>query len=420
MPVKSSACHPEQVRFIPIHNIYKRSYLVISVKESTSQPVDLIAPHGGKLVNRVVPSDQAKELAQKAKEYPQISVPERTLADIEMIAIGGFSPLEGFLNEEDYRNVVFDMKLTNGSLWTIPITLSTDAETRKKLAVGKPAAILVNGEIVAVLHVESIYSYDKKAEAKSVFKTEDDKHPGVQAVYAQGDVLVGGRLEALRLQQHDDFPQYNLTPRDTRRAFQERGWKTVVGFQTRNPIHRAHEFITKCALEIVDGLLIHPLVGATKKGDIPADVRMACYEVLIKNYYPQSRVMLAINPSNMYYAGPREAVLHALVRQNYGCTHFIVGRDHAGVGNYYGTYEAQELIKRFTRDELAITPLCFENSFWCKRTGGMATSKTSPSGPEEQVNLSGTQVREMLAAGKIPPVEFTRPEVAQILINSMK
>jgi sulfate adenylyltransferase len=261
---------------------------------------------------------------------------------------------------------------------------------------------------------------DKKKEARLVYKTEDDRHPGVSAVYARPDYLVGGKIDVFKGPVHEEFPQYNLTPRDTRRLFNQKGWKTVVGFQTRNPIHRAHEYITKVALETVDGLLIHPVVGATKKGDIPADVRMKCYEVLIKNYYPQNRVILAINPSNMFYAGPREAVLHALVRQNYGCTHFIVGRDHAGVGSYYATYEAQELLKSFSREEIAITPVCFENSFWCKKSGSMATNKTTNSSESERISLSGTQVRNMLAAGQLPPPEFSRPEVAQILIDSMK
>jgi sulfate adenylyltransferase len=371
-------------------------------------------------MNRLTPQNEAAALLQKAKSFPQIPIPETLLADIEMIAIGGFSPLEGFMNEDDYTSVVNHLKLAHGTVWPIPIVLGVTEAVKNTLKPGHPAALVFNGEIQAVLHVEDIYQADKKKEARLVYKTEEDKHPGVAAVYARPDFLVGGKIDVLKVQPHNDFPSYNMTPRDTRRMFKERGWKTVVAFQTRNPIHRAHEYITKTALEIVDGLLIHPLVGATKKGDIPADVRMRCYEVLLENYYPKDRVILSINPSNMFYAGPREAILHALIRQNYGCTHFIVGRDHAGVGSYYGTYEAQELIKSFSRQELNITPLCFENSFWCKKNGGMATNKTTNSQEQDRINLSGTQVRDMLVAGKLPPPEFSRPEVAQILIDSMK
>jgi len=393
---------------------------VITVKEQKPYSHDLIEPHGGTLVNRIVPANQAKSLQDQAKSYPRIPITSRLHTDIEMIAVGGFSPLEGFLNSDDYKSVLSEMTLTSGQVWPIPITLDVSDELKAQLKLGKPVALTLKSEVVALLQVEDIYSYDKKSEAKQVYKTEDEKHPGVAALYAKGNILVGGKLDVLKVPDHADFPQYNLTPRDTRRAFQEKGWKEVVAFQTRNPIHRAHEYLTKNALEIVDGLLIHPVVGATKADDIPANVRMKCYEVLIENYYPKQRVMLAINPSNMFYAGPREAILHALVRQNYGCTHFIVGRDHAGVGNYYGTYDAQTLIKTFTREQIHIQPLCFENSFWCKRTSSMATEKTSPSSKEERINLSGTQVRDMLSQGVVPPPEFSRPEVAQILIDYMK
>ncbi|OVE78354.1 sulfate adenylyltransferase, partial [bacterium F11] len=360
-----------------------------------AQTREIISAHGGTLINRLVPADKTASVIEEAKNYPQIPIGPRLHADIEMIGIGGFSPLEGFLPSDDYQSVLSNIRLSNGLIWPIPITLDVDQTVMKKLNVGQPAALVLDGTIVAILHVEDIYQFDKKMEARYIYKTEEDQHPGVAAVYSKKDYLVGGKIDVLKTQDHKDFPQYNLTPRDTRRAFHENGWKAVVAFQTRNPIHRAHEFITKTALEIVDGLLIHPIVGATKKGDIPADVRMKCYEVLIENYYPKNRVMLAINPSNMFYAGPREAILHALVRQNYGCTHFIVGRDHAGVGGYYGTFEAQDLIKSFSREELKIEPLCFENSFYCKRTKGMATEKTSPSQKDERIFLSGTQVREM-------------------------
>ncbi len=367
---------------------------MIFVKESNNQSIDLIQAHGGTLINRMVPQGDLPAALQKAKSYPQIPLTPTQLADIEMIAIGGFSPLEGFLNEEDYVSVQKNMRLAEGTLWPLPIVLPVSEAVKTTLKPGHPAALVFEGEIQAVLHIEDIYK--------------------------QEQIFVGGKIDVLKVQSHSDFSATNLTPRDTRRIFKDRKWKTVVGFQTRNPIHRAHEYLTKTALELVDGLLIHPVVGQTKADDIPADVRMKCYEAVIKNYYPKERVVLSINPSQMFYAGPREAVLHAIVHQNYGCTHFIVGRDHAGVGNKFGPYEAQDLIKSFNRRELAITPICFENAFWCKKMNAMATNKTTNSREDERINLSGTQVREMLKAGKLPPPEFTRPEVAQILMDSIR
>jgi sulfate adenylyltransferase len=315
------------------------------------------------------------------------------------------------------------MHLSSGVAWTIPVTLSLDDEAYKKVG-GADAVALVSAdrpdETLAVVEVAEIYKRDREAEAQGVYLTTDLEHPGVKAVHDAGDFCLAGTVKALTLPRHDDFIEYRLTPRQTRAEFQSRGWKTVVGFQTRNPIHRAHEYLQKCALEITDGLLVHPLVGATKSDDVPPDVRMQCYEALFEGYYPKDRAMVSVFPAAMRYAGPKEAIWHAIARKNYGCTHFIVGRDHAGVGDYYGTYDAQLIFDQFEPGELGITPLMFEHSFWCNKCEGMGSAKTCPHGADDRVFLSGTKVRDMLRAGERPPPEFSRPEVADILINAMK
>jgi sulfate adenylyltransferase len=381
----------------------------------------LIPPHGGKLAERLAPQPEVPTIEEKAKGLPRLHLNARSVSDLELLANGGFSPLEGFMTHGDYESVVRDMHLANGLPWSIPITLAVDSEEAAKLAEGQEVALAdESGELLAILSLQEKYGYDKEVEAQNVYRTTEEAHPGVAAVYRQGDVLLGGPVTALRLPRHDDFQQYRLTPTQTRAAFAERGWRTVVGFQTRNPVHRAHEYIQKCAMEIVDGLLLHPLVGETKSDDIPADVRMRCYEALLSNYYPTSRTVLSVNPAAMRYAGPREAIFHSLVRKNYGCSHFIVGRDHAGVGNYYGTYDAQRIFSEFDPDKLGITPLFFENSFYCYKCGGMASDKTCAHDDSQRMSLSGTKVRQMLADGELPPPEFSRPEVAQILIDSMR
>jgi sulfate adenylyltransferase len=347
----------------------------------------------------------------------ELRLSHRQTADFELLANGGFAPLDGFQSSEAWESVVDSMRLPDGRPWPIPVTLATDAGE-----VGETLELIGHeGTLLGAIEIDEVYERDLKREAEAVYRTTDDSHPGVAALYREGPRTVAGRIASRALPSHiDAVAPYLLSPEDTRAAFAERGWKTIVGFQTRNPIHRAHEYITKAALEIVDGLFIHPLVGETKDDDIPADTRMRCYEVLIDRYYRSDRVLLGVNPAAMRYAGPREAIFHALVRKNYGCTHFIVGRDHAGVGDWYGTYDAQHIFEEFEPGELGIEPLKFEHAFWCKITDAMATAKTSPSGPEDRVFLSGTKVRELLGRGERPPEEFSRPEVADVLIEAYK
>jgi sulfate adenylyltransferase len=383
--------------------------------------IDPIAPHGGTLVDLVADTEMATELATEAAHLPEVVASARELADLEMLAVGALSPLTGFQGETDYHSVLDSMHLDDGVPWAIPVVLSlTEADVHR---IGGAVAVAVvpaeGAEALAVLRVRGVFQRDKRKEAATVYRTEDAAHPGVQAVYESGDHCVAGELEVIALPPHDDFVEYRLTPAETRAEFVRRGWRTVVGFQTRNPIHRAHEYIQKCALEIVDGLLVHPLMGATKGDDVPADVRMRCYEALFEGYYPKDRAMVSVFPAAMRYAGPREAIWHAIARKNYGCTHFIVGRDHAGVGDYYGTYDAQAIFDEFAPGELGIQPLRFEHSFWCNACEGMASPKTCPHGEETRVSLSGTRVREMLRNGERPPQEFSRPEVADLLIAAM-
>jgi sulfate adenylyltransferase len=357
------------------------------------------------------------DAATRQKTLP-ITLSARQTADFELLANGGFAPLRGFQGEADWRSVVEEMRLASGEIWPIPVTLATDAAVEEGGNVELNAA---DGTRLGTMTVEEIFERDVQREAEQVYRTSDESHPGVAAILAEGNRCVAGPVEAAALPAHPEaFEPFVLTPEQSRAAFAERGWRTVVGFQTRNPIHRAHEYLTKCGLEICDGLFIHPLIGETKSDDVPADVRMRCYQALIADYYPDDRVLLGVNPAAMRYAGPREAVFHAIVRRNYGCTHFIVGRDHAGVGDYYGTYDAHRIFDDIDPGELGIQPLFFDHAFWCNACEGMASTKTCPHPSDQHVFLSGTKVREMLGAGEAPPEEFSRPEVAQILIEAYR
>jgi sulfate adenylyltransferase len=387
-----------------------------------------IAPHGGELVDRMAPEGQRAELLQRAETLNKVALGPRSLSDLEMISTGVFSPLTGFMVQEDYDSVVETMHLSNGLVWSLPITLSVSEEEAGGISQGEEIALADDtGRVLATMTVEDRYSYDKVREAREVFGTTNDEHPGVAAVYRQEDVLLGGEITLLV----DDpnpkpFPEYHYTPQQLREVFAEKGWKRVVGFQTRNPVHRSHEYIQKSALEIVDGLLLNPLVGETRSEDIPADVRMRSYEIILERYYPKDRTLLAVFPAAMRYGGPREAIFHAVCRKNYGCTHFIVGRDHAGPGKdssgkpFYGDYDAQHIFDEFEGGEIGLTPLFFEHAFFCLQCQGMGTTKTCPHGKENHVFISGTKVREMLSRGEYPPPEFSRAEVIEVLIEGQR
>jgi sulfate adenylyltransferase len=382
-----------------------------------------ITPLGGTLKPLLVAGAERVELVDRARALPQVRLSSRETSDLIMMASGAFSPLDGFMVKRDYDPVVEGMRMADGTLWPMPITCAVTSEFAAALKIGADVALIddESDELMGILNVIDKYGYDKRREARLVFRTEDEKHPGVTKLYAQPDTLLGGPVRVLS---EGPYPAlYGAAyarPAETRAIFAQRGWTTVAAFQTRNPIHRSHEYCTKIALEICDGVLIHPLVGKLKSDDIPADVRMKCYESLLDGYYPKDRVALKVYPMEMRYGGPREAVLHAAFRQNYGCTHIIIGRDHAGVGNYYGPFDAQKIFEEIPAGALAIKPLNIDWTFWCFKCGGMASTKTCPHSPADRLMISGTKLREMLAAGELPPVEFSRPEVLKILMEYYK
>ncbi|MDP2662326.1 MAG: sulfate adenylyltransferase, partial [Dehalococcoidia bacterium] len=379
-----------------------------------------ITPHGGAMVDRMLTGETREAALEKADHLKKLALNPVAISDLEMIAVGAFSPLTGFMGKADYESVVERMRLANGLAWSISVTLPVSSDFAGALRDGEELALTdAGGQFLGIMELADRFSYDKQREASRVYRTTEEAHPGVARLYAQGEVLLGGAIWLLNRPADQSFPEFRHDPAQSRRLFAQRGWRSIVGFQTRNPIHRAHEYIQKCALEIVDGLFVHPLVGETKEGDIPADVRMRSYQSLLRDYYPPDRTLLGVFPAAMRYAGPREAIFHAICRKNYGCTHFIVGRDHAGVGNYYGSYDAQKIFDEFAPEELGITPLFFEHTFYCRKCGSMVSYKTCPHDESYHLILSGTKVREMLVKGEPLPPEFTRPEVAQVLHAGM-
>jgi sulfate adenylyltransferase len=380
----------------------------------------LVPPHGGELHPLAVAEEaQRREVREECRHLPQVRMSSKEVSDLIMLASGAFSPLRGFLCREDYEGVVGRMRLASGLLWSMPITLAVTAEQAAGIREGSRVALAdgASGELMARMTVQEKYRYSAQKEAREVFRTEDWAHPGVEKLFQQGEVYLGGQVEALSEGEYPGkYPEY-ARPAETRALFQQKAWSTIAALQTRNPLHRSHEYLVKIAMEVCDGVLLHPIVGALKQGDIPAEVRLKCYQALLVHYYPPERLVLRVYPMEMRYAGPREALLHGIIRQNFGCSHLIVGRDHAGVGKYYGPFEAQAIFDELGPGDLAIQPLKLEHTFWCRRCGEMASPKTCPHADQDRLSISGTELRAMLAEGRRPPPEFSRPEVVEILIE---
>lgn len=371
-----------------------------------------IQPHGGKLIDRTLTEQKRKKIQEQASEYQDVQVSNDLMKDIENIASGLFSPLEGFNCMDDYESILYNKRLSNGLPWTLPIVLDTD---NKNIKEGDEILLKNDNNLVAIMQVEEIYGYEKRAYAEQVYGTNDAAHPGVAKTYSMNDTLLGGKISLINESETPYF-KYAMKPRETRNLFKEKGWEKVVGFQTRNVAHLGHEYLQKSALTMVDGLFINPVIGKKKKGDFKDDVILESYEVLIDNYYPRDRVVLGIFQTEMRYAGPREAIFHAIVRKNYGCTHFIIGRDHAGVGSYYHPFAAQEIFKEFP--DIGIEPMFFMSFFYCNKCGGISNDKVCPH--SDRVDFSGTKMRQMIEAGKRPPADSMRPEVADVILKSGK
>lgn len=381
----------------------------------------LIPPHGGDLVDLRLSSKERERVIEDSRNYPRLTLDRQEIDDIEMLATGVYSPLRGFMGQSDFFSVLKEMRLADGTVWPLPVTLRASQEEVDRIGTSDWIVLEdTTGTTLAVMELEERFLAERNFTAKAVYGTDDPNHPGVRTLLKEGEVCLGGTLRVVTLPLRKRFLPYRLEPTETRREFEKRGWKQVVGFQTRNPLHHAHEYIQKCALEEVDGLILQPVVDDPKPDDVPPDVRIKTYETIFEYYYPPEHSMISIFPEFMRYAGPKEAVLHALCRKNYGCSHFIVGRDHAGVGHYYGRYDAQQIFTRFEPSEISIIPIFFEEAFYCRRCGNMATTKTCPHKSEEHIIYSGTQIRRMLREGQAPPEEFTRPEVADILIKAYR
>jgi sulfate adenylyltransferase len=375
----------------------------------------MIKPHGGRLIERVLSDDRKCEILKKAKELPRIQLNAESIGDVENIARGVYSPLEGFIGQRDFRHVLNHMRLTNDLPWTIPVVLDAAKDEAQKLKPGQDI-LLCNeaSEAVGVLHLEEKYAFDKADMAEKVFQTQDPAHPGVAKVMAMNDVLLAGKVDLIR-ESPTPYDRYKLNPKETRILFKEKGWRTIVGFQTRNTPHIGHEYVQKTALTFVDGIFINPVIGKKKKGDFKDEVILASYEELIKNYYLKERAVMAILQMEMRYAGPREAIFHAIIRKNFGCTHIIIGRDHAGVGTYYPPYAAQDIFEEFP--DLGIVPLFFRSFFYCKKCLSVVNEKVCPHLPSDQIQFSGTKIRDLLVKGEYPPPELVRPEVAKIIME---
>jgi sulfate adenylyltransferase len=378
----------------------------------------MLKPRGGTLINRVAKDKEKEELIKQTQKFYKINIQDRFVSDCEMIAIGGFSPLTGFMDKNTAISVIEKIKLPGGTIWSIPILLPISKSYHVKIKNGDKVILQDKyNRVIAIIEVSEKFTLDLENYCQKVFKTTEIAHPGVKAVKEAGKYFLAGDIKLINRPLREKIDKnYFKDPLQTRKEFKEKGWNSIVAFQTRNPIHRAHEYLIKCALEITDGALIHPLVGETKPDDIPVNVRMQCYETIIENYFNTEKTMLTVLPTAMRYAGPKEAIHHMIMRKNYGCTHMIIGRDHAGVGDYYGTYEAQVLVDKVS-EQLGIVVLKFEHSFYCKKCENMATKKTCSHSADAHVFLSGTKVRKMLKDGEKPPKEFSRQEVAEVLLK---